>query len=98
MSARTKKKVLPIKLDPQVYQDLKLVSQETDRSMASIIRQGFVKGVTQQAQMIRSSQTQKLTLLEHIKNNVHQGKVYHQGKTFDEIAYLANNGLDVNHD
>lgn len=92
-----KKKVLPIKLREQVYQDLKLVSKETDRSMAEIIRTHFVKSVTKQASQIKDRQERsELSLVQHFKKYAYRGKVYHQDKTDDELLYFYDQGLEAN--
>jgi hypothetical protein len=92
-----KKKVLPIKLREQVYQDLKLVSKETDRSMAEIIRTHFVKPVLKQASQIRAKQGKsKLSLSQHLRKYAYKGRIYHQDKTDDELLYFYDQGLEAN--
>lgn len=90
-SKSKKKKLLPIKLEPEVYQDLKFVSQQTDQSMAAIIRSHFVKPVQEQAKKIKEKR--KLTLAEHMEKYAWQGPIAYPNKTDDEVAYLISNGL-----
>ena len=80
-------KVLPIKLKPKVYQDLKYVAQATDRSMASIIRSHFVEPVTKEAAKIKQEKNKKMSLSEHLDKYCYKGKLYHQDKTIDELLY-----------
>jgi len=80
-------KVLPIKLKPKVYQDLKYVAQATDRSMAAIIRSHFVEPVTKEAAKIKQEKSHKLSLSEHLEKHCFKGKLYNQDKTIDELLY-----------
>ncbi|KUK79440.1 MAG: hypothetical protein XD95_0392 [Microgenomates bacterium 39_7] len=87
MSTQKRKKVFPIKLDPQVYQDLKLLSKERATSMSSIIRDHFVTSVQQQAQEIRSKN--KMSLFDHAQSHAIKGKMPHSDFTDDELLYLS---------
>ena len=81
-----KKKVLPIKLDSQVYRDLKLLSKELAVPMADIIREHFVESVQKQALAIRAKN--KLSLADHAEKYAFQGKMLHPNQTDDELIYL----------
>lgn len=86
MSTQKRKKVFPIKLDPQVYQDLKLLSKERATSMSSIIRDHFVTSVQQQAQEIRSKN--KMSLFDHTQQQAFTGKLSYPDQTDNELLYL----------
>lgn len=84
---RTNKKVLPIKLEPSLYQDLKLVSQESGMPMAVIIREFLQKKITAQATQIREQKNKSIKLSEFYERNAYKGKIYHADKTIDQLLY-----------
>lgn len=96
------KKVLPIKLAPDVYRDLKFVIKRTNRSMAEIILGYFAEPVREGgpvrdgesvrdgAQKIRSAR--KVSLKEHAAKYAFTGSIAYPDKTDDEVAYLISNG------
>ena len=85
MPTQKSKKMILLKLDPQLYQDLKLVSQITSKSMTQIVKDGFADQVRKEAKEIRSKSS--VTLVEHAKKMVFTGKIYYPELSSNELLY-----------
>jgi hypothetical protein len=82
-----KDKVLPIKLSSQLYNDLKLVSEETSLPMAVIIREFLQKKVAVKAAKLRQQKNEALNLSEFYEKNAYKGKIYQADKSIDQLLY-----------
>lgn len=80
-------KVLPIKLPDEMYQDLKLLSQETNISMADFIRKEINKPLKTEIGKIRVGKRKKQDFLDYMLQNPISGKDHMPGLTHDEILY-----------
>lgn len=78
-------KVLPIKLPDEMYQDLKLLSQTTNISMADFIRKEIKKPLKVKIKKINTKKKQDF--LEYMLQNPISGKDHMPGLTHDEILY-----------
>ncbi len=81
------KKMLPVKLDPQLYADLKFVAVETNTTMAAIIRNLLKSHVALQATAIKKAKKNQLALSDYFKKNAYSGNLYHAQKNIDELVY-----------
>jgi predicted transcriptional regulator len=80
-----KNKILPIRLDPQLYQDLKLVAHHTNQSMAQIMRSSFKNSVQTQAKKIKKQQQPSLE--QYAQNHTYQKKLRHPQLNDDQLLY-----------
>lgn len=85
-------RVLPIKLPDQLYNNLKLLSQETGSSMAEIIRGYVSEPIGKRSYEIKKAKRSKksdkeMTLLEIIEKHRYDGPDHCKGLTDDEILY-----------
>ena len=91
---KSKKTVLPIKLESGFYQELKFLSEQTSRPMAEIIR-GLIKDpVLQQAKMLRQYQHQSLA--SHAAEVAFEGELHHVELSNDELVYVKGESGETN--
>ena len=83
-------KVLPIKLPDEMYNDLKLLSQATNISMADFIRREIKKPLKVKIKTIKKKETKNQDpqdFLKYMLQNPISGKDHMPGLTHDEILY-----------
>ena len=80
-------KVLPIKLPEEMYQDLKLLSQATNISMADFIRGEIKKPLKVKIKTIKKKEVKNQDPLDYMLTHPISGKDHMPGLTHDEILY-----------